>query len=181
MVFYMREESKPYIMSLDIEYEGQNIIQIGAIMLQWIGEHVYQICRSFNVYIKHDSPLSNFVQKYTNITNQFINDYGVTLDEAIQQWDYFLEGIDHDDILIFSHGVFQDIDLLDRSGFNIEDYELWDTLNMSKFILQREHHLTLQELAEEGGFPPVQQHNAYSDALTNLMLYSYLLKLQGDD
>ena len=150
-------------------------------MLQWIGDSVYQICRSLNVYVDVDFPLSAFVQKYTEITNSVIRDYGVPLSEANALWEEFIGDIPHDDILIFSHGIFQDIDIMDDNGFNIENFELWDTLNMSKFILERDNHLTLQELAEEGGFPPIKQHNAYADALTNLMLYSYLLKLQGDE
>lgn len=52
---------------------------------------------------------------------------------------------------------------------------------MSRFLLQRDNHLSLQELVEEGGYMPIQQHNAYSDAFSNVMLYSYLLKLQGDE
>lgn len=82
MIFYMRDESKPYIISLDIEHEGRQIIQVGAIMLQWIGDSVYQICRSLNVYVDVDFPLSAFVQKYTEITNSVIRDYGVPLSEA---------------------------------------------------------------------------------------------------
>lgn len=85
MIFYMRDESKPYIVSLDVEHEGRQIIQVGAVMLQWIGESVYQICRSLNVYVKVDFTISAFVQRYTDITNDFIQQYGISLKEAIEQ------------------------------------------------------------------------------------------------
>ena len=180
MIFFMRDETKPYIVSLDIEHDGQNIIQIGAIMLKSIGESIYQICRSLNVYVKNNKGISTFVQKYTDISNSFLDVYGVELHDAIKQWNDFTNGIHKDDILIFSHGIFQDLTLMESNGFDVNDYEIWDTLNMSKFTFKRDSRLTLQELVCEVGFPPIKQHNAYSDAFSNLMLYSYLLKVQGD-
>jgi hypothetical protein len=81
----MRDEIKPYLVSLDIEHDGQNIIQIGAIMLKSIGENIYQICRSMNVYIKNNKGISTFVQKYTDISNSFLDAYGVELCDAIKQ------------------------------------------------------------------------------------------------
>lgn len=181
MVFYMRNETKPYLLAIDIEYDEQKIIQISGIMLQAIDKYIYQVCRSLNLYVRPPHSLSKFVQQYTGITVDFIEKYGVELSEAHQSWEEFLEGIDKDDLLIFSHGIFQDLELLADSGFRVDDYEVWDTLNMSKFVLEREQHLTLQELVSEAGLPPIQQHNAYGDALSTLMLYSYLLKIQGDE
>lgn len=82
MIFYMRDESKPYLLSIDIEHEGHNIIQLSGIMLKLIGENVYQICRNINIYIKQKNPISNFVQHYTNISFDFLEKYGVDLEEA---------------------------------------------------------------------------------------------------
>lgn len=177
----MRNEIKPYLLSLDVEHEGGKIIQLSGIMLVQIAPNIYQICRNLNVYIKIDQHISQFIQGYTGITNTFLEQYGVSLEEAQEQWDLFVGGINPDDILLFSHGIFQDLELLNENGFDLADYELWDTYNMSRFLLQRDNHLSLQELVEEGGYMPIQQHNAYSDAFSNVMLYSYLLKLQGDE
>lgn len=181
MIFYMRNEIKPYLLSIDIEHDGQNIIQISGIMLKNIGKCIYQICRNINMYIKLPHSLSKFVQNYTDINEKFLEEYGVEITEAKELWHEFLADINKDDILIFSHGIFQDIEIMDESGFDVSNYELWDTYNMSKFILERDKHLTLQELVEEAGCPAIKPHNAYSDALSNLMLYSYLLKIQGDE
>lgn len=181
MIFYMHDESKPYIVSLDIEHDERHIIQLSAIMLKNIGPSIYQICRSLNVYIKTVPSVSRFVQSYTEITDKVLDTYGVTLAEAVELWDTFVGDIDKDDILLFSHGIYQDSELMYDHGFDVNDYEMWDTLIMSKQIFEREDHLTLQELVTEAGFPPIRQHNAYGDAFSNLMLYSYLLKLQGDE
>lgn len=181
MVFYMQNELKPYLLSIDIEHDEQKIIQISGIMLQSIADNIYQICRSINLYVRPPHSLSSFIQQYTGISSSFIEEYGVSLEEANQAWEEFLEGIDRDDLLIFSHGIFQDLELLTENGFYVDDYEIWDTLNLSKYTFNRDTHLTLQELVSEAGLPPIQQHNAYSDALSTLLLYSYLLKTQGDD
>lgn len=82
MIYYMHNISKPYILSVDVEYDKNKLVQVGAIMLKNVGENLYQICRSFNVYIK-DNSVSRFVQEYTNITEEFLKEYGVTKEQAL--------------------------------------------------------------------------------------------------
>ena len=77
MIYYMRGMDKPYIMSIDVEYDKNKIIQLGSIILKKIGKELYQPCRSLNVYIKTN--ICQFVQDYTNITQEFLDNYGVTL------------------------------------------------------------------------------------------------------
>ena len=65
-----------------IEYDENKIIQLGSIILKRIGKELYQPCRSLNVYIK--TKVCQFVQNYTNITQEFLDNYGVSLEEAKQ-------------------------------------------------------------------------------------------------
>ena len=84
MIYYMRGMVKPYIMAIDIEYDKNAIIQLGSITLKIVGEYLYQPCRSLNIYIKREN-VCQFVQDYTNITQDFLNEYGITLEDAQQQ------------------------------------------------------------------------------------------------
>lgn len=127
----MHNVNKEYIASIDIEYDNGNIIQIGSIMLKKIGKNIFQVCRSFNVYIKKEG-VTKFVQEYTNINQSFLNEYGVSLQEAQESWKEYLKDIDEDDLLFVSHGIYQDSLILANNGFSIDSYEHWCTCNMSK-------------------------------------------------
>lgn len=180
MVIYMHNLIKPYILVFDIEYDKQQIIQISGILLQNIRKGLYQINRSINIYINNPH-LSSFVQNYTNITQEFLDEYGVDLDEAHQLWKEFLEPFDPDDVLVVSHGIYQDSLVLRDNGFDIEDYEHWCTYNMAKWVLDRDDHLTLNDICAEMGYSMLFPHNAYADALANVFVYSFLLKPAEED
>lgn len=122
MIYYMRGMDKPYIMAIDIEYDKSAIIQLGAIILKRIGDYLYQPCRSLNIYIKRDN-VCQFVQDYTNITQEFLDEYGEDLEVAQEQWKEFLDGFDYDDVLAVSHGIYQDSILMKNHGFDIDMYE----------------------------------------------------------
>lgn len=175
----MRGIEKPYIMSIDIEYDKNRIIQLGSILLKHIGHSIYQPCRSLNVYIQTPK-VCQFVQDYTNITQEFLDTYGVSKEEAIQQWLAYNEGLAADDVLVVSHGIHQDSLLMRDFGFNIDTYEHWCTYNHSKWVLERENALTLSEVLKEGGLIPVGEHNAYADALATLNVLAFLLKTEEE-
>lgn len=179
MIYYMRGMDKPYIMAIDIEYDKHAIIQLGSITLKRVGEYLYQPCRSLNIYIKREN-VCQFVQDYTNITQEFLNEYGITLEEAQQQWLSYVNEFEFDDVLVVSHGIHQDSILMKEHGFNVDYYEQWCTYNHSKWVLERENNLTLSAVLEESGILPVNEHNAYADAISTLNVLSFLLKLEGD-
>ena len=179
MIYYMHGMSKPYIMAFDIEYDKEKLIQVAGIILKNIGKNIYQIYRSFNSYIKQEN-LSIFVQQYTNITQEFIAQYGVSLSESIDTWNKFVEEIDYDDMLIVSHGIYQDSVILKNNGFDITPYEQWCTYNMSKWVLDRDCNISLSDLCQEFGMIPISTHNAYADSLMTLNILSVLLKIEED-
>lgn len=179
MIYYMRGIDKPYIMSIDIEYDKEKIIQIGSITLKKIGKYLYQPCRSINIYIKRKD-LSQFIQDYTNITKEFLNTYGCDIKEAQEKWKEYMSYFTYDNVLIISHGIYQDSIIMKNNGFNIDGYEHWCTYNQSKWTFERENNLTLSDIVKEGGLLPISEHNAYADALSTLNIFSLLLKLEGD-
>lgn len=179
MIYYMRGMNKPYIMSVDIEYDNTRIIQLGSITLKNIGKNMYQPCRSLNVYIKTPK-VCQFVQDYTNITQEFLNMYGVDQEEAVRLWGEYVDGLLPDDVLVVSHGIHQDGLLMRDFGFNIDAYEHWCTYNHSKWIMERDNNLSLSDMLKEGGLLPIGEHNAYADALSTLNVLALLLKLEGD-
>ena len=179
MIYYMRNMDKPYIMAVDIEYDKNNIIQLGSVTLKRIGKDLYQPCRSLNVYIKREN-VCQFVQEYTNITQDFLNQYGETLEEAQRQWHEYTNEFTFDDVLVVSHGIYQDSLLMSSQGFSIDHYEQWCTYNHSKWVLDRDNCLSLSEVLKESGILPVNEHNAYADAVSTLNVLSFLLKLEGD-
>lgn len=122
MIYYMRGMDKPYIMAVDIEYDKNKIIQLGSITLKNIGENLYQPCRSLNVYIKTQN-VCQFVQDYTNITQEFLDEYGETKEEAQLKWKQYINDFTFDDVVIVSHGIYQDSLLMKENGFSIDCYE----------------------------------------------------------
>ena len=132
MILFMQNMTKPYILVFDIEHESQKIIQISGIIVEHLGNNLYQICRSINIYIKDNIIPSIFVQQYTNITFDFLTQYGVKLEKAQRQWKDFLQPFKKDDLLVVSHGIFQDSIIMRNNGFAIDDYEQWCTYNMAK-------------------------------------------------
>ena len=179
MIYYMRGMDKPYIMAIDIEYDKNKIIQLGSVTLKNIGENLYQPCRSLNVYIKTPD-VCQFVQDYTNITQEFLDEYGETKEEAKLKWEQYINDFTFDDVLIVSHGIYQDSLLMKENGFSIDCYEHWCTYNHSKWVLDRDHNLSLSDVLMDSGLLPVNQHNAYADAVSTLNVLSFLLKLEGD-
>lgn len=180
MIYFMRGLTKPYIMSIDIEYDNNEIIQIGSIVVKNIGENLYQPYKSLNLYVKKDI-LSKFIQDYTNITKSFLDEYGEDEDNAKRIWREYISEFAYDDLLIISHGIHQDIMLMNECGFNIEGYENWCTYYYSKCVLKREWQLSLSDIIEECGLIPISEHNAYADALSTLNIFSFLLKLEGEE
>ena len=178
MIYYMHNVNKKYIASIDIEYDNGDIIQIGSIMLKKIGKNIFQTCKSFNIYIQKDN-LSKFIQEYTNINQDFLNEYGVSLEEAQALWKTYVGNIGKDDILFVSHGINQDSCMLRNHGFNIDEFEHYCTYNMSRWVLERDNKLSLSDVMREGGLSPIQEHNAYADALATINVFSYLLKIEG--
>lgn len=179
MIYYMRGMEKPYIMAIDVEYDKDKIIQLGSILLKNIGGCLYQPCRSLNVYIAQTN-ICQFIQDYTNITKEFMKEYGDSLEEAQSKWSAYIDGLKTEDVLVVSHGINQDSIIMRSNGFDIDCFEHWCTYNHAKWVFKRQNNVGLADILQESGLIPVGEHNAYGDAFSTLSVLSFLLKLEGE-
>ncbi len=153
---------------MDVEFNQRDLVQFAGLLFQRIGwDGTYQLKKSCNIYItqKVCYPFA----EYTNITNNFLAENGVTLEDARTFLiDDVLGDVDLDDLLLISHGLKNDRLILLDNGIELKksDGKVIDgycTFNAAKRILERQNHLKLEDLATECGYYLHHAHNAFSD------------------
>lgn len=177
MILYLHNMSCPYICAFDVEHDAGKLVQFSGIVFKRIGDGLYQLCRNLNIY--HKVTISKFITQFTGLTQDFLNENGVTRSEFINSFQEFLEGIDCEDIMFFAHGAYQDVSVLINNGLPLDGARYMCTHTMAKQILDRADHLTVQDIAEECGYM-YAAHDAYQDAWATAVILSYLLKKQGE-
>lgn len=181
MIVYFHGLEYPYVVVMDVEHDQGHLIQYAGILLQNIGNGMYQIARSVNFYVKK-AELNEFTVRYTHINTKFLATHGMELEEAQQLfYDEFLEDINPKDVVFVSHGVHQDSIVMKNSGFFIDNSPHLCTYNLSKMVLKRERRIKLGDVLMESGLCSVLEHNAYTDALETINVLSFLLKVGGDE
>jgi DNA polymerase III epsilon subunit-like protein len=168
------------IIIFDIEYDQTMLVQLAFLILTKKEPTIFELTKSFNVYVKPNRPLTSFFTRYTNITNDFLCDNGVDLPVAKALVDEVMLNIDLNDSLIVSHGVQNDLELLLVNGIDFKQIrEHYCTYNSAKKLLQRNNHLTLQEVAAEGGYYMFDAHNAYADVWGTLYAFCHLKEIEN--
>ena len=115
------------------------------------------------------------------IYRDLIREYGVSKEEGQQLLNEFFQNIDSEDILFTSHGACQDYLTLKENDFYIGDtIETLCTYELAKEVLGRKNNLTANDVALECGYYNPCNHNAYGDALSTIIILSYLLKKKGE-
>ena len=172
------------IVVFDAEYNEGELIQFSSIMFRRItDDDIYQISRSLNFYVKlqEKKEINRFIADFTGITDDFLEEVGIELDEAIEKIKDFLnvEG----DILFASHGLYNDRQILLSNGVDL--YNVFDkkvegfcTYNSSKRYLKRNKNLRLEDVAAESGLFLANKHNAFDDAWATASILSLLCKLK---
>ena len=178
MIVYFENMTAPYIVVMDVEHDQGKLLQYAGVLFQRVGDSLYQISKSINFYIKRDA-VSNFTAYFTHITEKFLQQYGITEEEAVEQFNQFLEDIPHEDIIFVSHGIHQDSMVMQESGLNIEDSPHLCTHRLARTVLCRDKKLKLSDILAEAGLCTVLEHNAYTDALETAWVLSFLLKNGG--
>lgn len=178
MILFFNHLEAPYACVFDIEHDQGRLIQFAGLIFKRVGEGLYQVCRNLNVYVKQD--ITPFFKQFSKITQDFLNQYGVSLEEATALFEQFIQGIEKNEMVFCSHGVFQDSLILERNGIMIKDYPSICTYELAKKVLQRNNHVTVHDLCSESGCVGMAEHNAYSDAFMAACILSFLLK-QGDE
>lgn len=182
MVIKCYNEKHTYLLFLDLEFNNQELIQFSGLLFKWIDTDTYQLDRSYTVYIakKVCYPFA----EYTAITNNFLQENGVPLEDARAGiMEDFLNNVPLDETLMISHGLKNDRIVLDRAGIRINTYgennapvDGYCTFTNARRILKRKNQLTLGDLAEECGYYLHNAHNAYNDVWAEVAVFTYLKK-----
>lgn len=179
MIIYLNGITKPYVCAFDIEHDQGRLLQFAGILFKSVGTNLYQICKSVNFYLKKER-LSAFFEGFTNIDLEFIKTYGISNEEAQQTLAEFIGDVGAENILFVSHGVTQDYMTLKENGFGLGDTELLCTYELAKEVLDRKSNLSANDVALECGYFNPCSHNAYGDAVSTIIILSYLLKKKGE-
>lgn len=170
-----------YILCMDIEHDKGKLIQFAGLLYKQIETDNFQLVTSMNMYINQDI-LSEFIQSFTGITQEFMNTYGSSIDECIDTiFNKLLVNTEPNKTLIVSHGVHQDCIILEQNGIDLSEYDHACTLKMAQQVLKRTHDLSLNDISNEFGLGLCNLHNAYIDALATAMTLSSLCYTRQED
>lgn len=157
-------------------------MQFAGLLFKKIDTETYQLSNSINVYISQK--VCYPFMEYTSITNSFLEENGVPLDDAKALiMDEFLKDIPLNELEIISHGLKNDRLVMSEAGLNLSAYEGkpidgYCTYINGRRILGRLNHLTLGDIAEECGYYLHSAHNAYNDVWAEVSVFTYLKKLE---
>jgi hypothetical protein len=170
MTIYFKNTKQKYVLVFDIEFDHLVLIQFSGLLFERVGEDLYTLSRSVNVY--QNKKVSYPFTNYTKLNNHFLEENGVAQKDMVQVIeDDFLADIPKNDLLIISHGLKSDITILSHNFINlkydattIEPIAGYCTATNARSILKRNSDLTLEDLANESGYYIGQPHDAYHDA-----------------
>lgn len=163
------------IVIFDIEYDQNSLVQIAFLILSVVEPNIFEVRKSFNVYVNPNHSLNHFFTQYTNITDAFLRDNGVDLAGAETLVNEVMLDIDVDKTLVVSHGIKSDMSILDQTNFKLKEIKnRYCTYTNAKKILKRKDRLTLKDVAAEGCYYIFNEHNAYADVWGTLYAFVFL-------
>lgn len=182
MIIKAYNENHDYLLFIDLEFNNQTLVQFAGLLFKQVDDDTYQLMRSINTYISQK--VCYPFMEYTNITNSFLEENGIPLDDARSLiLENFLGDVPLDQLEIISHGLKNDrIVLLNAqmnlSSINDKPIDGYCTYMNARRILGRQNHLTLTDLAEEAGYYLHAAHNAYNDVWAEVSVFTYLKKIE---
>lgn len=182
MIVFFKDLDLDNLAIIDAEYNEGEIIQFAGLMFKRIGDSLYQVSKSENIYIKlpYNKQVNSFIRRFTGITNQFLREEGQDLEDAIEEINefFYVEG----SLGIVAHDMSNDVDFLHDNGIYIEDIadELICTYKLSQKIYKQGQKLNLKALALEAGFKHDNTHNAIDDVWATTAVFSLLKKLEQE-
>jgi DNA polymerase III epsilon subunit-like protein len=168
------------IIIFDIEYDQNSLVQLAFLILSKTEPNIFELTKSVNVYVKQNHSLNPFFIRYTNITNEFLCDNGIDLAGAKALVDEAMLDIDMNKTMVVSHGLDNDLQLLYNNKINFKKAKgHYCTYNAAKRLLNRENHLTLQDVAQDSGYYMFNSHNAYADVWGTLHAFCFLKEIES--
>jgi DNA polymerase III epsilon subunit-like protein len=176
MQLYIPNTNYKHFIIFDIEYDETTLVQLAFLILTKTTEpNIYVLSKSVNLYVNPDHTLSNFFTRYTHITNDFLSDNGIDLAGARALVEESLFDVDVNQTLIISHGVKNDLAILDKNNIALAKIpHHYCTYNMAKRCLKRTNKLGLIDIAAEDGYFMFNAHNAYADVWGTLHAFCFL-------
>ena len=184
MIVLFKGQKNKNILIFDAEYNEGTLIQFSGLLFKSLDNGLYQISKSLNIYVKlKNGRINNFIRAFTGITDEFLDSNGITIKQAQQQ---IQELLDVDDLLVVSHGLYNDRQIMLDNGvdmyLNSNEEEIIGicSYKMAKRILDRDKHLTLKDVAMDAGLFLSNDHNAFDDAWATVAVFSLLNKLEEE-
>lgn len=175
MIIQLKNIKQKNIILFDIEYDKTSLVQVAFLILGAKEPNMFEIQKSFNVYIKQSHLLSPFFIQYTGITDAYLRDNGLDLPRARALVEQVIFNIDVNDVLLVGHGIDNDMRLLDENDICLSRFSnRYDTYKKAKKILKRNNFLTLTDIAAEDGYFIFNEHNAYADVWALLHAFAFL-------
>lgn len=182
MIIKAYGEHHEYLLFIDLEFNQRKLIQFAGILFRRIDEETYQLWKSYNCYVT--SKVCYPFVEYTNITNSFLQENGVPLNDIVSFInDDFFHDVNKDKLLIVSHGLKNDRAILLDAGIKLSKsdgttVDGYCTFTNARRILQRENQLSLEDLSNEAGYYLHMAHNAYNDAWAEVSVFTFLRKVE---
>jgi hypothetical protein len=169
MIFF-RNEQHEYVLIFDLEFDQTSLVQFAGLLFKNLGNGVYAIYRTLNTYVSC-SPSYPF-KSYTHLNEEFLAENGVRKEDVVQQIeDVLLKDIPLDKLLVVSHGIQSDKEILIKNCINLQydpktirPIDSFCTFVNARRILKRQNNLKLVDVAREAGWYMDREHNAFNDA-----------------
>lgn len=172
-----------HLVVFDLEHDCTELLQLAGLLFTQIGDtDLYKLERNINIYIKQPK-ITPFIENYTHISLDFLNEHGVTLEEANEMFfSNFLKGVDLSNCYFCSHDISQDKIILKHNNFSLVNCGCGYicTYRLALQCLNRHKNLKLSDVAEECAYTLFDKHNAYRDAWATVAVLSYLLNISED-
>lgn len=182
MVLFFKNIKHQHIMVCDIEYDHNRVIQFAGLLFKNVDykNNLYQIEKSFNVFIKQDG-VGRYATLYTGIDKNLLEELGETEEDFFTLYRSFIQEADLNDTLFVSHGAKNDRKILKALIPNQLPKHSFCTYRNAKRITNRTRELTLSDMANEAGYFLDNAHDAFADAWATAAVLSFLLKIDREE
>ena len=118
MLIVFRNIKQKNILVFDAEYNEGDLIQFSGIMFLQVEEDIFQISKSINIYVQLEPNhfINKFIRDFTGISDNFLNENGLTLEEAQKTIQEFIGC--NGDLLFVSHGLTNDRITMENNGID---------------------------------------------------------------
>ncbi len=185
MLVVFRGIKQDNVLVFDAEYNEGQLIQFSGILFRNIEKDIFQVCKSLNMYVKlQEGKINPFIERFTGITDIFLEAFGVDIEEAIGKINNLLEV--EGSLVVVSHGLTNDRRTMLNNNIDLyvdKNEEIIDglcTYNAAKRLLGRTKKLSLEDVAADAGIFLSNGHNAFDDAWATISVFSLLCKLDEE-